>query len=252
MTNWSWASLLLLVTTGVNNTPPAKLCAGTGLQRVSPYKCLLQWEGRGPSPLGLGMGLNQESGGLSPFLGWEYAGVYFEVEMPWIPFSLQKCPFHLRYLWMYMTWSMAVLLTCFSIYDLFCYFSHLSHMPFWSHWVWDTSWATARSWGSTTLQTPPPSPVFLSPFPLLELKHEAWLQCAHHGNTQHSCTLLMLVSKTATSSFSQPAFAEEKHSGCLSLPSRNLCSMWSAFEVSSAMLQHAHHQVAAAADYYCY
>lgn len=37
MTNWSWASLRLLGTAGVNNVPPARLCAGTGLQRVSPY-----------------------------------------------------------------------------------------------------------------------------------------------------------------------------------------------------------------------
>ena len=41
MTNWSWASLRLLGTAGVNNVPPARLCAGTGLQRVSPYKRLL-------------------------------------------------------------------------------------------------------------------------------------------------------------------------------------------------------------------
>lgn len=66
MTNWSRASLPLLGTAGVNNVPLARLRAGMGSQRVSPYKRLLRCEGGGPSPRGMGGCLNQESGKLSP------------------------------------------------------------------------------------------------------------------------------------------------------------------------------------------
>lgn len=83
------------------------------------------------------------------------------------PFSLWKHPFHPRHLWVLKTWSMAVCLTYFSVYDLFCYFSHLSHEALWSHWVWDTSRATAQSRGCTMPQPPPSPPVLSSPLPQL-------------------------------------------------------------------------------------